>query len=114
MAVQDSPAAEPHRHIAAHWFGILGPPLAGFAQQQLTYVLVDHACRSHAVVLLHLPALLGFGVVGLASYLAGKEWRRGGDNDRFFAVVAWVMSGVATALILAQWLPTAFLHPCLR
>jgi hypothetical protein len=104
---------------------LLGPPLAAFAQQQLSYAFVDMACVNRALVLVHLPALLSLALVAFAVVLARREWDRGGRQRStangagtgfasFFAVVGFMVSGLALMLILAQWIPTLFLDPCQR
>jgi uncharacterized membrane protein YcjF (UPF0283 family) len=97
--------------IAALRFSVLGPPVAAFTEQQAAYALVEPACAGHPV-LLHLPALLCLAVVGLAGMICRKEWERGDPTSRFFSLVGVLMSGIAVAVILAQWLPTLFLDPC--
>lgn len=120
-----SRAAPSRSRIAGQWFAILGPLAAAFAHQQLSYALVQEACRRHSTVLVHLPVLVGFVLIGVAWVLARREWERSGRrtsvNDppevgsaTFFPLVGFAMSGFAAALILAQWLPTFFLDPCAR
>jgi hypothetical protein len=111
--------------IAAQWLAVIGPPSAAFAHQQFSYGFVEEACRRHAPLLVHLPALLALFVTGLAFRLAWRQWEDGGRrfsvDDRpsigsatFFGVVGFAMSAFAVALILAQWMPTLFLDPCQR
>jgi len=113
------------RRIAAQWFSVAGPPIAAFGHQQLSYVFVDEACRRHAPLLMHLPPVLALVVTTVATTLAWREWERGGHrlspddsvvigSVRFFGALGLALSGLALVLILAQWLPTLFLHPCQR
>lgn len=111
--------------VAAQWFGILGPPIAVFLQQQLAYLLVQPACLRRATLLLQLPAPAGLVITLFAAAIAWRERTGAGRRlstretavirpDLFFGFVGLVMSALAMALILAQWLPTLFLDPCQR
>jgi hypothetical protein len=129
MAASRSPEREADRltrgRIAAQWFSVVGPPIAAFGHQQLSYMFVDEACRRHAPLIMHLPSLLAVAVTGAAARLALREWDRAGHrlspddsviigSPRFFAALGMILSGLALGLILAQWLPVLFLHPCQR
>ena len=111
--------------IAGLWFLLAGPPVAAFLQQQLTYVMATLACDHGVPWLVHLPLLPSLVLIGLAAMIARQEWQRGGERPstdvggmlsaaRLFSLVGFGLCGLALALILAQWLPTLFLHPCQR
>jgi hypothetical protein len=111
--------------IAALWYIAFGPLLAAFVQQQLTYALVTPACERHARALVHLPLVPGLAMLALAVVFARREWQRGGERSmtdvegvpgsaRLFAVLGFALSALAFVLMIAQWLPTVFLHPCQR
>jgi len=111
--------------IAAQWFGVLGPPAAVFGAQQISYALVDAACRREAPVLMLLPMVLGLAVTGAAAAFAWRSWQESSHQRsrsesveigtaRFFAMVGLALSALALGLIVAQGLPALFLHPCQR
>ena len=111
--------------FVASFLTIGGPLLIAFGQQQLGYTLVDPACRSGAQILVHVPALLGLVLLAVLARVAWREAdgsREGAPTDdadplaspRFFGLVGVLLSALAAALILAQWLPTLFLDPCRR
>jgi hypothetical protein len=111
--------------IAGLWFMFIGPLVASFLQQQLTYAMVTPACERRLPWLVHLPLIPGLLLVGLAIILARREWQRGGERPatdvggvtaaaRLFSLVGFAVSGLALALIFAQWIPTLFLDPCQR
>ena len=108
--------------VTVLWLSVVGPPLAAFAQQQLSYSLVSVACARRAPVLLHLPSLLMLAAIAAAAMYSWREWtrddgsRKAGNGELaanpFFALLGLTMSGISMVVLLAQWLPTLFLHPC--
>jgi hypothetical protein len=113
------------REIGARWFGILGPLAAVWIQQQLAYYLVPKACYSGNVFIPHVAPLVGIAITAYAGLISWREVdsrrsRRSNGEDRvagsawFFGAVGLLMTGLAAALILAQWLPDFFINPCTR
>jgi len=103
--------------VTAQWFAVVGPPLAAFAQQQLSYSLVSASCARRAPILLHLPTLIMLALIGVATVYSWREWTRDDGQPaptRFFPLLGLTMSGISTVVLLAQWLPTLFLPPCFR
>ena len=111
--------------VTAQWLAVVGPPIAVFAQQQLAYALVAPSCTNQARLLLQLPTLLMLVAIGIAASYSWREWNRGDSRSkssnntrpgpsRFFALLGLTMSGMSAAVLVAQWLPTLFLQPCLR
>lgn len=111
--------------VLAQWLAVVGPPVAVFAQQQLAYSLVAPSCANQARLLLHVPTLLMLLAIGIAAGYSWREWNRGESRSksgngmkpgpsRFFATLGLTMSGMAVVVLVAQWLPTLFVQPCLR
>jgi hypothetical protein len=109
----------------AQWAMLLTPIIAAYSQQQLSYAMVTWACSRSLVVLVHLPTLLAIGACAIAAVAAWRTFvasgaREAGDERsadaraRFMSACALTVSGFAGLLILAQWLPTLFVHPCQR
>lgn len=114
-----------HRHLLVVWGGLLVAPIAWILHQQASYLLVYHACPSRNTILFHIitAALLLIAAVG--AYLAWKTWNDSGngwadegdsaaDINRFLALVGLMMSGLFLLVILAQWIPTLLVDPCVR
>lgn len=111
------------RRTLGIWFGVLGPLVVAFAQQQTMYAFVDWACAARARVLVHIPVLATLAVIGFATALSWREWKdtaqiqhETGDgamrSRRFFALVGLASSAVGTALVIAQWIPAFLFDPC--
>lgn len=111
--------------VTLQWLSVVGPPIAAFAQQQLAYSLVSPACLKRAPILLHVPTLVMLALIGGAAWYSWREWKRHdaqrASNDhgyaaslRFFALLGLTMCGISTILLVAQWLPTLFLDPCIQ
>jgi len=109
--------------ITARWFGILGPLAAAFGEQQLAYYLVLPACRGGHALLLHIPPILGLALTAWTASISLHEinevggFRAADEPVRtgsawFFGAVGLFLSGLAAALILAQWVPTLFIPAC--
>ena len=112
------------REIGARWFGILGPLAAVWIQQQLAYYLVPKACYSGNVFIPHIAPLVGIAITAYAGLMSWREVdsrrsRRSNGEELdgsawFFGAVGLLMTGLAAALIIAQWLPDFFINPCTR
>ena len=109
--------------IAARWFGLLAPLAAVWGQQQLAYYFVLPVCRRGFWPLLHLPPVLALAITAAAVVVGWHEldesggWRGGDDPVKtgsawFFGAVTLLLSGLAAALILAQWIPALFIPAC--
>ena len=122
---RETKASEPlsYRTITARWFGLLGPLAAVWGQQQLAYYFVLPVCRRGFWLLLHLPPVLALAITA-AAFVAGWHeldesggWHGGDDPVKtgsawFFGAVTLLLSGLAAALILAQWIPALFIPAC--
>lgn len=105
------------------WLSVVGPPIAAFGQQQLSYSLVSPSCLKRAPILLHVPTIAMLMLIAAAAWYSWHEWKRHDPqressdhgraaSQRFFALVGLTMCGISTLLLIAQWLPTLFLGPC--
>lgn len=107
----------------ALWFGILTGPVAWLVQLQTAYALVVWSCTHGQVFVLRLVTML-FVLIGLGSLgLCVQSWRKtpqiAPSNDRvemsrFMAALGMMISGLFSALILVQALPTLILSPCIE
>jgi len=109
----------------ATWAGVFGGPLAWFASQQVSYVLVPWACHGGSLFALHLANLVALAIAALAGGLAWREWRRAGPvgsdeagppagRQRFLGLIGLTLAGLFGLVIVAQTLGTVFFGPCER
>ena len=114
------------RRIAWSWLGIVAAPLLFLLNLQVTYALTGPACRDAGLpfITLHLTSAV---LAATAAVLGVIAWRQRGpespqdpegntaaDWSHLLAVLGALGGGFFALLILAQWLPTFMLHPCLR
>lgn len=104
------------------WLLVLGPPLAWSLGLALDYALVRAACPGSSV-LLHLVTLVTFTAAASAGIRAWRGWGRASEarlesreleagRTRFMLAVAVMGGAFFSFAILAQWVPTLFLSPC--
>jgi hypothetical protein len=117
-----SEAAPPtRRQLLVLWSGVLGPPLAFLLNLELTYAAAGLFCeaRLESRLLVHVvPAtmLLVSIALGMSSFI---HWHRLGGGEaaegsvRVLAVLGVLSASFFTLMIVAQWLPSFLLDPCL-
>jgi hypothetical protein len=107
------------------WAAVLGGPIAWFASQQVSYMLVPWACHGGPVIAIHLANLVALALVALAGAFSWREWRRAGADfsdeqappegrQRFLALMGLVLSGLFGLAIIAQTTGAFFFGPCER
>jgi hypothetical protein len=106
------------------WAGVLGGPLAWFASQQVSYMLVPWACHGGPVIAIHLANLVALALVALAGAFSWREWRRAGHvsderappegRQRFLGAMGLTLSGLFGLVIIAQTTGAFFFGPCER
>lgn len=107
------------------WAGVLGGPLAWFASQQVSYMLVPWACHGGPVIAIHLANLVALAIVALAGAFSWREWRRADRHvsdegappegrQRFLGLMGLTLSGLFGLVILAQTSGALFFGPCQR
>ena len=113
------------RGILVLWGGLLLGPVAWISHQQVSYLLVYWACGSGGMFVFHVLTILLLLLAGLGVYLAWTAWRHSGpewadeggtvsDRSRFLALTGLLLNGLFSLVILAQWLPTLLVDPCVR
>jgi hypothetical protein len=115
---ETSAVSSPTVGAGALWAGMLGPPLLMLANLQARYMLAPWECRTgngwvgHAVtaVLLLLDLLAGLG----AARQLSRVWHDGSVQSRpgFMAMLGVSESLLFGAVIIAQWIPRAYLSAC--
>jgi hypothetical protein len=107
------------------WAGVLGGPLAWFASQQASYVLVPWACHGGPLLAIHLVNFAALLLAAGAGALAWREWRRAdpelsdelappGGRQRFLGLVGLTLSALFGLAIIAQTAGAFFFGPCER
>lgn len=114
---------EPARHLAALWFGLLGPPVIWATRLAANYILVPYACGTGSTLLLHLPTLAALLATAAAGWISLGRWReprpdagarpaRRVERARFMAMAGLLSSGFFFIVMVAEWLPVFFVDPC--
>lgn len=116
-----SHAERTHPPLAEYWlwFATMGPPVAFMLNLEISYAIVEWACASGATICLHLVPLIFLIICGLA-FLAARRGRVEGEAIRITQrrelmskVGSWG-AGLFGLAILAQWIATFFIDPCVR
>lgn len=113
------------RGLLTLWGGLLIAPVAWILHQQSSYLLVYWACPNNAAYVFHLVTVVLLALAGIGTYLgftawmhSGKGWADEGgsivDRTRFMALSGFLLSGLFVFVILAQWIPTVIVDPCIR
>jgi hypothetical protein len=118
-----APLRAPTR-ISSEWLAVLSGPLSWAFGLVTRYALVPFVCGSGDTIWLHLVSIVTLGVAGMGAAVslrlyrsAGGEWPHDTGTpigrSRFMAALG-MLGGVLFALaIVAQWLTSAFLNPCM-
>src|SRR5688500_12554533 len=112
------------RGIAALWFAVLAGPLAWMLGLNAEYSLVRVACAKQNMLYLHAVSVATLLLAAAGGWVAWREWRRtrhGPDEEagstlargRFMASLGLLASALFSLTILAQWVASFFLNPCM-
>lgn len=94
-----------------HWLIVLAPLVAAFAQQQVSYGWLAWACEHDSRAAAHLAALLALGLVAIIAFTARPSSHA---REPFMAGLAMLACAFSVLLIVAQWMPAFYIHPCQR
>jgi hypothetical protein len=100
------------------FYGILGPPLLTLLNLELSYALTPVACRAGTALVMHLTTAILLALVIVAGVGAATRLRRNWIEDTvlsrpgFMAMLGMLASTLFSVVIIAQWLPHAFLSAC--
>jgi hypothetical protein len=112
------------RHIKREWVAVLVPPLAWMLGLVAKYALVPFVCGSGDTIWLHLVSIVTLLAALGASALSWRLYQRTGeewpddrihtlDRGRFMAAMGMLSGALFGIAIIAQWLTSAFLNPCM-
>jgi hypothetical protein len=107
------------------WAGVLGGPLAWFASQQVSYMLVPWACHGGPVIAIYLANLVALAIVALAGAFSWRQWRHAGPHisderappegrQRFLGMMGLTLAALFGLVIGAQTTGALFFGPCAR
>jgi small-conductance mechanosensitive channel len=100
------------------FYGILGPPLLTLLNLELSYALTPVACRAGTALVMNLTTAILLALVIVAGVGAATRLRRNWIEDTvlsrpgFMAMLGMLASTLFSVVIIAQWLPHAFLSAC--
>ncbi|HEY2897942.1 MAG TPA: hypothetical protein VGJ12_12455 [Gemmatimonadaceae bacterium] len=100
------------------FYGMLGPPLLTLLNLELSYALAPIACRAGSTIAMQISTAVILALVILAGVGAAMRLRRNWIEDTvlsrpgFMAILGILASTLFSAVIIAQWLPHAFLSAC--
>jgi hypothetical protein len=100
------------------WYGILGPPLLTLLNLELSYSFTPLACRAGSTLAMHLSTAILLALVIMAGVGAALRLRSNWIEDTvlsrpgFMAILGVLESALFTVVIIAQWLPNAYLSVC--
>lgn len=112
------------RGVAALWFALLAGPLAWMLGLNAEYGLVRVACARDGMLYLHAVSVLTLALALAGGWVAWREWKRAGGEApgeeggtipraRFMSALGLLASALFSLAILAQWIASFFLNPCM-
>ena len=114
----------------AQWYGIVVPALAMLANVSLGYALVPWSCAGKSHWALHVTALVLTLLAISGAVVGARQWRQGGGGEtrdagaaddlrdertraRFMGALGQASGVLFSVAIVAQWLATVFISPCM-
>ena len=102
----------------ALWFGLLGPSFLVLLNLEISYALTPWACRTGNHVMMNVITAACLAADVIAGFGAARHLRRDWFDDivltrpAFMAMLGILLSALGATMIIAQWLPNAFLSVC--
>jgi hypothetical protein len=100
------------------WYAILGAPLLTLLNLELSYALTSVACRAGSQLGMNVMTAILLVLVVAAGVAAASRLRRIWQEDTvlsrpsFMAFLGILESTLFSAVIIAQWMPHAYLSAC--
>ena len=100
------------------FYGMLGPPLLTLLNLEISYAAAPIACLTGTKMGMHISTAIILALVILAGVGAAMRLRRNWIEDTvlsrpgFMAMLGILESTLFSAVIIAQWMPDAFLSAC--
>jgi hypothetical protein len=128
VTTQDSPPLDRRRTAErpeavdggarALWFGLLAPPFLALLNLEISYALTPWACRTGDHFIMNVSTAIILAADVIAGFGAARHLRRNWLEDTvltwpaFMAMLGVLLSALSATVIIAQWLPIAFLSTC--
>lgn len=120
--IDSRPMAEkpsiPDEGTGVLWYAILGAPLLALLNLELSYSLTSVACRAGSQLGMNLVTAILLALVIVAGVAAAtrlrSNWQGEGVLSRpgFMALLGVLESTLFSTVIIAQWMPHAYLSAC--
>jgi hypothetical protein len=104
------------------WLALIVAPLLALADQTVAFALVGPGCATQTTLGLHASHALFLALAVAATLAAWRNWQEttavvAGDTDavrqrHFLAGVAMTVAALSAAAIVAMWIPTWLISPC--
>jgi hypothetical protein len=105
------------------WLALIVAPLLALADQTVAFALVGPECATQSTVLLHASHALFLALVIVATLAAWRMWLKtaavaatdgsGALQRHFLAGIATTVGALSAAAIVAMWIPTWLISPCI-
>jgi len=107
----------------AIWLGLIIAPLLALADQTVAFALVGPGCAMQTTLVLHASHAIFLALAVGAMLAAWVKWQEtaaaiAGNTDavrqrHFLAGVATTVAALSAAAIVAMWIPTWLISPCI-
>lgn len=104
------------------WIALIVAPLLALTDQAVAFALVHWACAHQSTMVVHLSHAFFLAIAAAAAVGAWLLWREttitvgvGGATIQlhFLVSVAMVVAVLSAVTILAMWIPTWMISPCI-
>ena len=105
------------------WLALVLAPLLALADQLVAFAMVGWACAHQSLALLHLSHALFLALATAAAIAGGVCWRETGRAGpsmshaarqlHFLAGISMAVASLSAITIVAMWIPTWMISPCI-
>jgi hypothetical protein len=105
------------------WFALIVAPLVALTDQTVAFALVHWACEHQSVSVLHAVHAFFLAIATGAAGVAWQRWREAAGVSaskadptlqvHFLAGVATTVAALSALAIVAMWIPTWMISPCI-
>jgi hypothetical protein len=106
------------------WYALLGAPLSWALGFTIKYSVVPFACGADSQLAINIISAITLVLTLLPGLVAWRVWQLAGHDipdespspigrTRFVGMIGMLASALFTLVVLAQWISSAFLNPCM-